>query len=310
MMILLVLFCIFIFILLALYVVFFITFRRNSHTMTDERVAPQGEQYAPYGEGIIKSVDRVMAEPFEEIYISSRDGVKLHGKYYHHAENAPLVIFFHGYRSGPIRDGNGCHGICKRKGYNTLLVTQRAHGKSEGKTMTFGIKERLDCLDWIAYANERFGRKTPILLMGISMGAATVLMATGEKLPENVCGVVADCPYSAPKDILKTVMRSLKLPADLLYPVARLSARIYGHFDVEETTAVEALKKAQVPILLIHGDDDRFVPCHMSQECYEACASKKQIVLIKGAGHGISYCVDAKSYEEAVNSFLAEVLPA
>ena len=206
------------FALLVLYVMFYIIFRRNGSTNKDDRLTIKGEQYETYAEVIRRAVDRVLPVPYEEVCITSRDGLKLYGRYYHHKDDAPLGIFFHGYRSGPILDGNGGYLICERRGYNVLIVTQRAHGKSEGNVMTFGIKERLDCLDWISYANERFGAKTPIVLMGMSMGAATVLMAAGEDLPENVKGVIADSPFTAPSDIIRTVMKDYKLPVRFMYP--------------------------------------------------------------------------------------------
>ena len=306
--ILLLLLCVLSIILLVLYVLFYIVFCRNKHTMKDDREAPKGAQYEPYAESILRGVDRVLPERYESVSILSQDGLKLYGKYYHTADKAPLAIFFHGYRSAGIRDGNGAFLIGRRRGYNVLIVDQRAHGKSEGRVMTFGIKERLDCLQWIAYAKERFGKETPIVLMGISMGAATVLMASGEELPDNVRGVIADCPFSSPKEIIQTVMRSLKLPVRLLYPLVKLSAAIFGNFDLEEVSPAEAVKKSTVPILFIHGDDDRFVPCSMGQACYDSCMSQKQIFLVRGAGHGLSHCVDAKGYEETVDGFLDKVL--
>lgn len=296
------------FILLVLYVMFYIIFRRNGSTNKDDRLTIKGEQYETYAEVIRRAVDRVLPVPFEEVSITSKDGLKLYGRYYHHKDGAPLGIFFHGYRSGPILDGNGGYLICKRRDYNVLIVTQRAHGKSEGNVMTFGIKERLDCLDWVAYANERFGGDTSIVLMGMSMGAATVLMAAGEELPENVKGVIADSPFTAPGDIIRTVMKDYKLPVKLMYPLAKLSARIFGGFDLEETSAREAVKKSKIPILFIHGEDDRFVPCQMGKECYEGCPGKKRILTVEGAGHGLSHCVDAKRYEAAVDEFLDEVV--
>ena len=294
--------------LLVLYGMFYIIFRRNGSTNKDDRVTPKGEQYEIHAEVIRRAVNRVLPVPFEEVSITSRDGLKLYGRYYHHKDDAPLGIFFHGYRSGPILDGNGGYLICERRGYNVLIVTQRAHGKSEGNVMTFGIRERLDCLDWITYANERFGTKIPIILMGMSMGAATVLMAAGEELPENVKGVIADSPFTAPGDIIRTVMKDYKLPVRLMYPLAKLSAKVFGRFDLEETSAREAVKKSKIPILFIHGDDDRFVPCQMSRECYEGCGSNKRILTVEGAGHGLSHCVDAVRYEACVDEFLDEVV--
>lgn len=294
--------------LTILYVLFYIVFRRNRNTMKDERMVPKGKQYEPYTENILCKVNKVLAERYELVSVLSQDNLRLYGKYYHTADGAPVVIFFHGYRCGSIRDGNGAFLLSKERGYNILLADQRAHGQSEGMVMTFGIRERLDCLRWIAYANERFGGETPILLMGISMGAATVLMASGEALPENVRCVVADCPFSSPKEIIQTVMKSHKLPVRLLYPLVKLSAKIYGDFDLEETSVTEAVKKSRIPILFIHGEDDRFVPCCMGQACYDACASDKEFFRVKGAGHGLSHCVDAKGYARTVHAFLDRVL--
>ena len=189
-----------------------------------------------------------------------------------------------------------------------MVVYQRAHRESGGKTITFGVKERFDCLDWIAYVNERFGENTPILLMGLSMGAATVLMAAGLDLPSNVKGIMADCGFSSPKEILQEVIRKMKYPLRITYFFVRMSARIFGHFDPEEASAVEALKNAKVPVLIIHGDDDRFVPSRMSRDNYDACASAKEILIVPGAGHGLSYCVDAKAYEKAVQDFIDRVM--
>ena len=283
---------------MLLYMIYYIVFRRNRMTILDDRTLPEGEQYDPHAEMILKAIERMLPEPYEEIRITARDGVWLYGRYYHMYENAPVILFFHGYRSCSIRDGNGIFELCKKHGYNIMMIDQRAHGKSEGRTMTFGVFERFDVLSWIDYTVERVGKKTRIVLAGISMGAATVLMASNLNLPPNVKGIMADCPYSSPKDILCCVLKSLKLPSGVLYQLARFSARIYGGVNIEEASAKEAVAETQIPILFIHGDDDRFVPCNMSQECYDACASDKKIVFVKNAGHGISYCVDAKLYEK------------
>ena len=138
----------------ALFVVYDICFSGNRKHMGDERDLPSGEQYVPYHEVITKCVDMVMAEPYEEVMVYSHDGLKLYGRYYHHRDNAPLLIFFHGYRSCGLRDGNGMFLYSKALHYNILLVDQRVHGKSEGKTITFGIKERYDCFSWTEWAQQ------------------------------------------------------------------------------------------------------------------------------------------------------------
>lgn len=290
----------------VLYGAFFYAFRKNRSSMIEERSAPPGKTYEPHAEKILKGIDVVLSHEHEDVYITSADGLRLHAKYYHQADGAPLTIFMHGYRGGALRDGNGAFIMSWRRGYNVLMVDQRAHGQSEGKVMTFGIKERFDCLRWIQYTNERFGQKIPIVLMGISMGASTVMLASALDLPKNVKCVLADCGFSSPKEIIQSVIRSIGLPVALAYPVVRLSGRIFAGIDIEDEDAscVEAVRNSKVPILFIHGDGDDFVPCHMSQTCYEACGQQKRILLVKGAGHGLSHCVDKVSYEAAVEEFL------
>jgi len=291
-----------------LYIIYYMVFRRNRMTILDDRTLPEGEQYDPHAEGILQAIEKMLPEPFEDVWIESRDGLKLYARFYHMYEEAPVLLFFHGYRSSSIRDGNGIFALCKKLGVNIMMIDQRAHGRSEGLTMTFGVRERYDVLNWIDYAVERLGKTTQIVLAGISMGASTVLMASNLNLPENVKGIMADCPYSSPKAILCSVLRSLKLPAGVLYQLAKWSAKVYGRVNIEEASAKEAVTGSKVPILFIHGDDDRFVPCCMSQECYDACRSEKKIVFVKDAGHGISYCVDGKLYEKEVLEFMGKVL--
>ena len=289
---------------LILYMLYYAVFCRNKMSILDDRTLPEGEQYEPYNESILQGIEKMLPEVYEEVYITSYDGLKLFGKLYLLFENAPMVLFFHGYRSSSIRDGSGIFHLCKRQGYNILMIDERAHGRSDGKVITFGIKERYDVKNWVDYAVGRCGRNTKILLTGISMGAATILMSANMELPDQVKGMIADCPYSAPGDILRSVMRSLKLPDRFFYTLTKWSARIFGHFDLEEITAKEAVSESKIPILFIHGDDDRLVPCCMSQECYDACASHKELLFVKGAGHGLSFCVDAERYEREVMQFM------
>lgn len=291
-----------------LYSAYYYCFRKNKASMIDECTAPGGKVYEPHAKMITCGIDLVLQHTHEDVYITSRDGLKLHGKYYHQADGAPLVIFMHGYRSGALRDGNGAFYMSWRRGYNVLLVDQRAHGLSEGKTMTFGIKERYDCLDWIQYANERFGEEIPITLMGISMGASTVMLASAMDIPKNVRCVLEDSGFSSPAAVIKSVIHSMKLPVRLVYPIVRLSGKIFAGIDVEEASCVEAVRNSKVPILFVHGEADDFVPCYMSKECYEACGMSKRILTVPGAGHGLSHCVDQDGYEALVEAFLDEVV--
>lgn len=287
----------------TLFVLYDVIFSGNKRYMSDERSLPKGEQFEPYHSTITSCVDQVLEVPYETVEIVSYDGLRLRGRYYHLTDGAPLVLFFHGYRCSSLRDGNGIFLYTRKLGYNVLLVDQRAHGNSEGKTITFGVKERFDCKKWVEYVVERFGAEQKIYLSGLSMGAATVLMASDVGLPENVIGILADCPYSSPKEILCTVMRKLGFPAKPTYYLAKLCAKLIGGFDVEETSALEAVKRSQIPTLIIHGDSDDFVPCSMSMDCQMVGENHVELLLIKGAGHGMSHCVDTPSYEKAVLAF-------
>ena len=219
-----------------------------------------GVEYDPYREVMRVIYHRLADRPCEIVTIRSRDGLTLSGRYYHVKDGAPLDIGFHGYRSSPMTDFSGGSGISFEMEHNLLLVDQRAHGKSQGKTITFGILERYDCLDWIRYAIDRFGPETEIILYGISMGAATVLMAAELDLPGNVRGIVADCPYSSPKCIIQKVCKEMGFPPSLTFPFIRLGGLLFGHFDICKTTASEAVRHSKVPILIIHGESDGFVP--------------------------------------------------
>lgn len=267
-----------------------------------------GPQFEYYRDEMIANIRKTVAVEFEWVHIRSHDGLELAGRFYAGDPGAPLMIFFHGYRSTPERDASGGLHFARDRGWHVLLVEQRAHGESEGKTITFGIRERYDCLRWIQAMNERLGAETPIILWGISMGAATVLMASGLDLPPNVRGIAADCGFSAPADILKATVKKRKLPLGPTWQLLRLGARLYGGFNVEETTAVEAVKNAKVPILLIHGGGDSIVPCEMVHTIAEACASPVTVLTVPEADHGISWYVDMPAYLETLDTFCRSVL--
>lgn len=295
-------------VLIGAYVVYRMAFGRNDKVIGTPVDFPDSEYYTPYAEEMTRNIKLFLDIPYEDVYIKSHDGLKLHGKFYEGQKDKPVLIFFHGYRANATRDGSGIHTLGTVKGINILVITQRSHNESEGKTITFGIKESMDCLSWIEYVKSRFGEDKKVILWGISMGAATVLTAAGRELPDNVLGIGADCGFSSPKEILKSVIKSMKLPVELSYQLVRLGGKIYGGFDVEETSAVDAMTRAKVPILFIHGLDDDFVPCDMSRKNYDACVSDKQILLVEKAGHGMSYYVDMKKTEEAVFAFLDKIM--
>lgn len=242
----------------------------------------------------------------EYVTIKSYDGLTLSGRYYAIQENAPLIIVFHGYRSAALRDCAGGFALGLKWGYNVLAVDQRSHGRSEGRVISFGIKERYDCLSWVKYAIDRFGEDTRIILSGISMGAATVLMALDLGLPSNVKGIMADCPYSSPAGIIQKVSKDIGYPPKLAYPFIWLGAWIFGGFVLSSSDALRAVKNARIPILLIHGQEDFFVPPDMSIAIHKASPTS-QLHTFPEAGHGLSYLLDPNRYEQICSDFLKDI---
>ena len=268
----------------------------------------KGKEYEPFRPLFSSMFHDLQDRPCEFVTIASRDGLTLSGRYYHTADGAPLAIGFHGYKSCWLTDFCGGADIAFQMGQNVLLVDERAHGKSQGRTITFGIKERQDLLCWIDYALIRFGSDVKILLYGVSMGGATVVMASELELPENVKGIVADCPYSAPLDVILSVGKQQGYPVKLIKPFVILGAKVYGGFDVRETSGAEAVKHTRVPILIIHGEDDTFVPPEMSKAIQDANPQMVTRYTFPSAYHALSYMVDTPRYEGLVKEFMKKVL--
>lgn len=276
-------------------------FRRDPRRQADIHEIPDDVQYVSHRDLMAANINRLVAQSYDRITIRSRDGLQLVGKYYAGQPGKPLILFFHGYRSTGERDASGGFWYCREKGYSLLMVDQRAHGESEGRTISFGIKERYDCLDWINEILRRFGPETEILLSGISMGGATVLMAAELPLPPQVKGIWADCGFASPEGVLRETIRRRNWPEAVFYPLVSLSARLFGGFRVEERTALDAVRHAKIPILLIHGEEDRIVPCHMAHALRDACASAVTLLTVPGAAHGVSYYMDKDAYWKALD---------
>lgn len=253
----------------------------------------------------------LMARPAEHITIKARDGITLHSDYFAaDGEADTIAVCFHGYTGQGLSDCATIATVFLKKGIDALVVDNRAHGKSEGKYIGFGILDRFDCMSWIKYLNVRFGGKKKIILYGVSMGGTTVLMTAGfSDLPENVKAIVADCAFTSPYDVFAHILkRDYHLPA---FPVMNINDALcrkaagYGFKDYSTLTAVKATR---CPVLFIHGKADNFVPTDMSRQNYEACTAPKDILLVENAGHAASYYENPPLYEEKLFSFLDKYL--
>ena len=292
---------------LSLYLPYRIAFRSPEKGQNDIFRLPPGEQYAPRAEEMRGMIRRMAEEPCERVCITSRDGLRLRGRLYlRGGPDAPVDICFHGWRATGLRDFSGGGLYLLGEGHNVLLADQRAQGNSEGRTMTFGVMERWDCLDWLAYIQTRPELQGPVTAYGVSMGAATVLLASALPLPGKVRCIIADSPYSSPEAILGKVSRDMGLPEKPALALLRGGAALFGGFRFAGISCAEAVKHTQVPILLIHGEEDRFVPPEMSREIAAANPKMVRLVTFPEAGHGLSYLTDRERYTRELQAFLRQ----
>ena len=241
----------------------------------------------------------------EKVEITSYDGINLVGHLRRFEDEKRLLIAMHGWRSSWTSDFGSISEFWHNNGCSVLYAEQRGQGESGGDYMGFGLTERYDCLEWIRWANENGFADVPIYLCGVSMGAATVMMTAGLQLPENVHGVIADCGFTSPHDIWKHVVEN-----NLHMSFGGINAAIANdmckkkiRMGTKEYSSTEAMKSCKVPVLFIHGTDDRFVPIEMTYENYKACASPKRLLVVPGAEHAMSYLIDKEGYENSVKAF-------
>ena len=245
----------------------------------------------------------------QEVTTISFDGLSLVGELIPRENARGTLLLFHGWHGSPCSDFGGALPFYYAQGFRILLVHQRAQGKSGGTYMTFGIRERRDVHTWVDWHNARFGADEPVVLGGLSMGATTVLMASGTPFPKNVRGVVADCGFTSPEEIIRAVLRERHLPEWPLLPLIGLQTRLFAGFGLREYSTREAMKTNRLPLFLAHGEADTFVPCVMSRQTFDACTSETKVLLtVPGAVHGRSYLVDREGYEKALLAFLDKIL--
>ena len=245
--------------------------------------------------------------PVEDVWLTSRDGLRLHA-YLYPAEQGSrkFILGIHGYRSYARPEYGPYIEFYRSLGYSMLLPDDRAHGPSEGKYIGFGVLDRLDCVDWAKYLVERFGEDVEIRLHGVSMGGATVCAASGEAdLPEQVRGIVCDCGFTCAWDALSSQLKAMggiDQSRTTLPRIEKICRRRAG-FDFHRYSAVEQVKKAKVPILFVQGARDAMVPAHMAQELYDACASRKELMIVEEAGHAESIAFEPERYHRTIREF-------
>ena len=267
------------------------------------------DQWEEYKKIIHPNKDWMLSQELEHVTIKAHDNITLHADYLPaDPENSTnrIAICFHGYTSCGFNDCSSISHFLHSLGFDCLIVDNRAHGKSEGDYVGFGILDRYDCLSWINYVNERFDGKKNILLFGVSMGASTVLMAAGLKdFPENVRAIIADCAFTSPYEVFAHVLKKdYKLPEFPIMQINDMICRKKAGYGFKDCSTLDAVKHTSVPILFVHGKNDNFVPTRMSEQNFEACVSPKELLLVENAGHAASYYENRELYESRAAAFI------
>ena len=241
----------------------------------------------------------------ETVTIRSRDGLKLYGSYLEASDARACVLLCHGYRSRGELDFALVLRLLYEHGCSLLVIDQRAHGRSEGKYIAYGVLERYDCQQWAWFLHTKLGGRVPIFLEGMSMGASTVMMAADLALPPSVVGIIADCGYNSPWEELRHCVRwRYHLPAFPVLPLTELMCRLAAGFSLRGTCAAASLANSPLPLLIIHGTEDDFVPPTMTAENYAAAAGEKRQILVPGARHGLSYLMDRERLGRELLGFI------
>ena len=257
----------------------------------------------------LEEIDREMAwfraQKPEELTIRSRDGLKLCGSYLEAPDAKACMLLCHGYRSRGGLDFALVLRTLYEHGCSVLVIDQRAHGRSEGKYIAYGVLERYDCQQWAWFLHAKLGGRVPIFLEGMSMGASTVMMAAELALPPSVVGIIADCGYNSPWEELRHCIKyRYHLPVFPVLPLTELMCRLVAGYSLKGASAAASLANSPLPLLIIHGMDDDFVPATMTAENYGAAAGEKRQILVPGARHALSYLVDRERLEKELLDFI------
>ncbi len=311
---------------------------KRGNAKTERTTKMSGTDWEKYFPLMEERKEYVMAQPHRDVYLTSFDGLKLHATYFPAAGAdqadgceagvasgdggegtadvcaagsgaGKMVICFHGYTGEGLSNHIAIADYFLKRGYAMLLPDARAHGESEGEYIGFGCLDRRDALSWIRWAVRECGDGIKIMLHGTSMGGATVLMASGLELPANVKGIVSDCGFTSPKEVFTHVLNHMyHLPAFPAIQGADLLNKKLAGYGMDECNARREVRKAQVPILFIHGSADTFVPCSMCHEIYDNCRSPKRKLIVEGAAHAESYYKDMETYERVLTEFADDIM--
>ena len=291
------------------YAFVFLIIRRQGTLQSPETGAESSELLEPTGNALwaynIPKFKPFRELPFESADIISFDGLRLHADFLRGEPGTKVtMIFCHGYKSEAAFDFAAMYDFYRSLGYNLVYLNMRAHGKSGGKYIGFGVLDRFDVQSWAKKVAELFP-DTSIFLHGMSMGAASILQSADLELDPAVCGIIADCGFSSTNEVFRNLVGGLyHLPAtpfvDIFEAVNRMTAG-YGFTDAD---SVRSMEKSRLPLAYICGDCDRYVPLDMAMRIYNACVQDKVLLIAEGAGHAASFMTENEKYKNLITEFI------
>lgn len=270
--------------------------RKESRQMLEELWSRFGTDYRNY-----------QNIPVEEVIIKSYDGLKLKG-YFHrvYKDSKKVVIMNHGYTANHYIDYQFTD-IFFEEGYNVLLIDMRSHGESEGKVASYGYNESKDIGSWVRWIKDKIGEDAYIGLHGQSMGAATVMLY-GATHPNDIKFVIEDCGFTSAREAIKFQFRKVKIPFWPLYDLIRVKVKRKYKFDFNNISPEDAIVNSDIPVLFIHGDNDKVVPTWIGEALYnEKNGEMDRLYLVQGAGHMEAYSKDKEKYKQVVKEFLDNI---
>ena len=292
------------------YVVFNLCFTRNKDPEGSiEKGIRHIENGGGDGNAIRSGREWMLSRELEHHYITSRDGLKLHGILIKNAnpDSKRIAVMVHGYQGAPSFDFSAAAGFYYEHGFSLFLPDQRTHGQSEGKYITFGAYERYDIVDWCKYIDEYTNHSCEFILSGVSMGATTVLLAAAEPDMIKLNYITADCGFTSPRRIFSDVFKQwYHLPSFPILDIANIICKAKAKFSFDEFSTLEAVKNLKAPVTFIHGEADDFVVSANSYDNFASCTSEKHLVTVVDAAHGLAYIKDREKVQKELSRIFNE----
>lgn len=289
--------------ILATFIVFQMSLKAKSLWNTDNKPWVPHIDEPELKQRALDSMDWFRQEG-KMVYVKAYDGVKLAGKIFIKENAKKNIILFHGYRGKP--EGDFCleNEWLKTLDVNILCVYQRGIYPSEGKYITMGVKESRDVHSWVNFIIEQFD--LPTFLWGVSMGASSIMFSLENEMPSQVKGIIADCGYTNVYEQFKNEIKPM-----VTTPIAVCALFFYNwwchlflHFGLKNFNSLRILSKNEIPMLFVHGKEDKFVKTYFTEQNYMANKGEKELLLVEGATHNKSFCVNPEEYKKMVLNLL------